>query len=207
MNEDYPLFPLGRTTLSALLIFCLALAPGCYTIRLTEPDRTATEQLLLSHAVDRAVDGIDLFLLRGRKVFFDDRYFRSYDKEYAIAAIRELISKSGGHLVAEREASDIVVEARSGGLGIDSRHRLVGLPALALPIPLAGQVGMPEVALFKENRADATAQFALLAYETRSGAYVHSTGAMIGNAHLHNYKFIGLLQWARTNIPAKTRTP
>lgn len=185
---------------TALVLICLVLS-ACHAIRITEPDRTATEQLLLSTATDKAVRDIDLTELAGRRVFFDKSYFKSYDDGYAMGSIRELLAKSGARLVNDRESSDIVVEARSGALGIDSRDSLLGIPELAIPVPFAGQVQSPELALYKAQHADSTARFALLAYETKSGEFVHSTGSMVGKSKFYHYKILGFINWRVTDIP------
>ncbi|MCS1408487.1 MAG: hypothetical protein M2R45_01662 [Verrucomicrobia subdivision 3 bacterium] len=186
---------------SLLLLFAITLFPGCHAIRITEPQRTATEQLLMSTATDHAVRNIDLSLLKERKVFFDQSYFDSYDDGYAVGSLRELISKSGGCLVKDRDSAEVVVEARSGTLGIDSRDALAGLPELAIPLSFAGQVQSPEISLYKAQKADSVAKFALLVYETPSGEFLHATGPLVGKAKFYHYKILGFLNWRRTDIP------
>ncbi len=197
MSKKNLIKPILATVLTSVAVF----QSGCHSIKITEPARTATEQLLLSTAVDHAVQDIDLSMLEGRKVFFDQSYFESYDDGYAIGTIRELISQSGGRLVSEKKDSDLVVEARSGALGIDSRDSLFGLPELTVPIPLAGQIQSPEISLYKAEHADAIAKFALLAYETIPGTFVHATGSMVGKAKFHHYKVLGFINWRSTDIP------
>ena len=187
--------------ISASLTVLALFATGCHSIRITEPQRTATEQLLLSTAIDEAVRDIDLSSLKGRAIFFDGTFFESYDDGYAVGTIREAISKAGGRLIKDRAAADLVVEARSGGVGIDSRDSLFGLPELDIPIPFAGQVQTPEVALYKAQHADSIAKFALLSYEAKSGNFVDATGSMVGKAKFHHYKILGFINWRRTNIP------
>ena len=50
------------------------LLTGCHSLNVSEPKRTATEQLLLSTAADRGLQGVDLAPLRGRA---DYRNFRA----------------------------------------------------------------------------------------------------------------------------------
>ena len=54
----------------ALIPAMLALG-ACTSTRETSPQRSATEQLLISTAVDRAVEGMDLKIPQGTKVFLD----------------------------------------------------------------------------------------------------------------------------------------
>lgn len=179
---------------------------GCHSVTVTEPKRSVAEQLLLSTAADRAVEGVDLHPLEGKKVYLQEKYFDSYDKEYCLGAIRELISTNGAFLVDTVDDAEVIVEARSGGLGLDQRETLFGIPNLILPIPLVGNFELPEIALFKSTKADSIAKFALLAIDSESRAYLHSTGAMPGKSRFHHYKVLGIINWRRTDIPElKTR--
>lgn len=179
----------------------LALCAGCHSVKITEPKRTVTEQLLLSSAADRAVAELELSPLRGKTVYVEERYFKSYDKRYALGSIRQHLSESGARLTTDEDKADVIVEVRSAGLGLDSRESLLGIPSFGLPIPFAGAVQTPELALYKSQKADSTAKFALFAYDRGSGEHVHSSGARSGKAHFYHYKFLGFFNWRKTDIP------
>ncbi len=189
------------------LAFALAAGPillllaGCHSLEISKPKRTMAEQLLLSTAADRAVHGVDLSVLRARKVFLEEKYFDSVDKPYVMGTIRELILTNGALLVASADKADIIAEARSGALGIDTRETLVGIPAIPFPIPLVGTITTPEVSLYKSEKADALGRFSLVFFERESGAHLHSSGAMPGVSQFHYYKILSLIHWRRTDIP------
>jgi hypothetical protein len=123
------------------------------------------------------------------------------DQEYILGAIRELISTNGAFLVRKIDDAEIVVEARSGGLGIDSRTSLFGIPEIPIPIPMVGTIATPEIALYKAELHDSTGKFALLAYDNPAGRYVHSTGPLAGKAYFNHYKLLGFFHWRSTDIP------
>jgi hypothetical protein len=189
---------ISRCLAATILGFLLT---GCHSLNVSEPKRTATEQLLLSTAADRGLEDVNLAPLRGKKVFLEEQYFRSYDQEYILGAIRELISKNGAFLVRKIDEADIIVEARSGGLGIDTRTSLFGIPALPIPIPFVGTLATPEIALYKAELHDSTGKFVLLAYDNKTGGYVHSTGSLAGKAYFNYYKVLGFFNWRSTDIP------
>ena len=86
-----------------ILLFALAVAlAGCSTERGSQPLRTATEELLISSAADRAAGQLSLAIPARTKVFLDDKYFQGYDQGYALAAIRTQFLKSGLALVDDR---------------------------------------------------------------------------------------------------------
>src|ERR1700704_6329406 len=91
-------------------IFALS---GCATDRLTEPSQTATEQLLISTAVDHAVTQLNPTIPAGTKVFVDAQFVDSalgdaalYSK-YAIASIRDLLLRRGIRLTDDRKGADM----------------------------------------------------------------------------------------------------
>ena len=51
---------------------CLLASVGCSSLRVTDPERTATEQFLMSTAVTEAVSQISTEALRDRVVYLDD---------------------------------------------------------------------------------------------------------------------------------------
>lgn len=186
----------------ALVVF----GAGCTQTTLTAPQRSATEQLLLSTAADRALGCTNLAQFDGKKVFVDGNYLDSYDSKYVLGAIRDVLNRSGALLVGNQTNSDFVVEPRSGALSIDSADTLIGVPSSGVPVPLAGTVSIPELALYKSQRQYSLAKLALLAYETHSGKHYYSSGPLIGHAYNHHYRFIGFVTFNTTDIPAKHRS-
>lgn len=174
---------------------------GCHNTRVTEPQRSVAEQLLLSSATDRSVVGANFEPLRGRKVFVQEKDFDSYDKGHALGVLREAMSKAGARLVAVEWEAEWIVEVRSSGLGLDNRDSLVGIPSLTIPIPLAGPIATPEIALYKAMHSDSAAKFAVFAHERASGEHRHATGPLTGEAHFHHYRLLGLINWRRTDVP------
>jgi hypothetical protein len=185
------------------LLVSMLLLTGCSTATMTNPPRSVTEQLLLSTAADRAIASTSLPMVQGKKVYLDSTYFDSYDPKYVLGSIRDAFSRSGARLVDNVTNSDIIVEARSGGLSIDSSESLVGVPASGIPIPLAGVVSIPELAIYKSSRQHSIAKLALLAYATGSREHIYSSGAMVGKSYNKYYKILGLIQWTTTDIPEK----
>ena len=168
------------------LLFAVVVS-GCHSVKTSEPPRTAVEQLLLSTAANGAMRTVDFSWLEGRKVFVEDKYFESYDKGFAVGVIRERLSASGALLVRTNDKADVIVEIRSGALSVHSSQTLFGLPTLGLPIPLAGPVQTPELAIYKSQLSDSIAKFALFAYERETGKYIHASAPMLGHAHYHLY--------------------
>ena len=155
-------------------ILLLALA-GCVTERNTQPPRTATEQLLISSAADRAANQLHLVLPPGTHVFVDTRNFagadaKDNDAKYAAAVIEDRLLQQGVALMPDAKHADVIVALRAGALSIDDRKVLVGIPALGIPVPWTSTViPTPEIALFGRDTEKGIAKFAATGYGARDG--------------------------------------
>ena len=116
---------------------------GCATIRVTDPARTATEQFLESEAITRCVNQLAVDTLRDRRVYVDPTYLVSAtqpilaqtptaEQNFMIGELRAKLLLAGVRLVDRKEKSEVVLELRSGGIGIDRYDYLLGLPATDL---------------------------------------------------------------------------
>lgn len=187
----------------AVLVIAVAAAvlTGCSSPRLSEPSRTAFEQLLLSNAADRALADIEIPQVAGRSVFVDPAYLSAYDQEYLLGSIRAKLSVEGALLVNDRETADLIVEPRSGALGIDSSSSIFGIPAFPIAVPGVGTMESPEVALYKSEKADSISKILLLAYENESGENVFATESLIGKSYHHHYTVLAFISFRLTDIP------
>ena len=100
---------MSKTPVLSVVLLCAALMAGCTTARSTAPLRTASEQLLISAAADRAASQLSLAIPKGTRIFVDTRFFQGYDEGYSIAAIRAQMLKSGLMLMDDRAQAEAVV--------------------------------------------------------------------------------------------------
>jgi hypothetical protein len=167
-----------RATLLAALL--CALSVGCGTTKWSDSPRTATEQLLVSDSVDRAVSEIDFSPLAGRDVYLDTRYIvTALDQNYVISTLRQHMLATGCIIHDKAEDADYVVEVRSGALGTNRQDVLLGVPATNLPtggmLPV-GSAAIPEIALMKRTNQQAVCKLAVFAYDRVSGQPVWQSG-------------------------------
>lgn len=182
-------------------------AGGCTSVRTTDPPRTATEQFLLSVAAGDAVQQLSGEALRGRTLFVDDTYLPAKEHPYLIGDVRAQLLLAGGQLVNDREKAQIIVEVRSGGVGIDRYEFLLGIPSIPLGTiaSAAGappvQVTSPELALIKNTRQWGTASIALVAYWADTGEIVTASGPFVGRSHREDWWFFGSGPKSISDIP------
>ena len=175
-----------------VLLCGIMLLVGCTTIRETQPPRTATEQLMLSRSVTMAIGQLDLSKLNGKTVYIDITYFKSYDQEFVLGEFNAQLRKEGA-IVTSLEDATIVVEIRSGGLGINRKDTVFGIPSLPIPIPGAGIFTTPELAFLKESKQLGLMEVAIVAYTKDSRDLVFASQPSIGQALIHDWSFFSTL--------------
>src|ERR1700682_175832 len=104
---------------SVIVGLCLCSGPlGCGTTKWSDTARTATEQLLISTAVDHAIERIDFTPLAGKNVYFDAQYLEGIvDKNYVISTMRQHLLAQNCILNPDKESAAYVIEARGGAVG------------------------------------------------------------------------------------------
>lgn len=192
--------------LAAIALFAgLGGLGGCATVRVTDPPRTATEQFLLSGAGARAVAQLDFGPMQGRKVFVDTQYFAAAEQPFVLGELRARLLLAGVHLVPLREESEVVMEVRSSGVGIDREDLLIGLPAMVLTSDNTGSISIPfttpEIALLKNIEQWGIASVAYVAYWTATGEALGSSGPYVGWTTRDDWWYFGFGPETKGNIP------
>ncbi len=172
---------LRNRTLAMLIGAAWMAIVGCGTTK----TYTATEQLLLSDAVDSTITKIDFRPLSGNRVYLDAHYAEEGGKskqsgatnsmlvnaDYVISAIRQQLVAAGCLLVEKRDDADLVVEMRLGALGSDAHSIIYGIPATNIGSAtglIAGAPSVPtipELAIAKKEQKTSAAKVALFAYD------------------------------------------
>jgi hypothetical protein len=167
--------------------------------------RLATEQLVVSDAVDRAVAAIDFSPLSGHKVHFDTKYLAGVkltptgNVEYVISSLRQQMAAYDCRLMDKPEEADFIVEARVGVLSNDGHEVTYGVPGtaafttasvfLASPIPAPA---MPELSLGRRNHQQGTAKIGVFAYDRETREPVWQSGIAKGSTRAKDMWVLGL---------------
>jgi hypothetical protein len=171
---------LFRSQFALLFAVGLTALTGCGTTRSTDTIRTATEQLLISDAIDRAVQSMNLQTLAGQSVYLDDsKLTDTVDRNYYISTLRQQLLASGCELRDKRDDAEFVVEARAGAIGTDRNDLLFGIPSMNVPqIPLVqpAPAAIPEIPIAKRRDQRGIAKIAVFAYHRATGTPVWQSG-------------------------------
>ena len=139
---------------------------GCASSKTSNTARTATEQMLLSNAIDRSLSNVSFDQMAGRKVFIDDKYLESIDKGYVMGSLRHKTLAAGASLAKSADDADLVLEARSGGIGTDTEDSFIGIPSIGVPgMPIT----IPDMKLISRSKQMGTSKLGLVAYDPKTG--------------------------------------
>ncbi len=166
---------------------------GCGTTR----EYNATQQLVMSDAVDRSISSIDFRPLAGQRVYLDTSYLQHIkvdsfvNADYVTSSMRQQIVGAGCLIQDSSSEADIIIEARIGTLGTDDHRVTFGIPenntlsSAASFVPGAPSVpSIPEIAIAKREARKAASKVAAFAYnrETREAVWQSGVSPSISTA-------------------------
>lgn len=183
-----------------LYLLLSAAVAGCTTARQTQPAETATQQLLISRAADRAAEDMQLDLPAKTPVIIQAPALEGPTYQYAIGTIKEALLKQGLQVVNEKSAAEVVLEIRSGALSIDETKTLFGTPSFQVPVPLTASPKIPEIALFKKDQQRGIAKLAVTAYNADDGSYLASTSPTYGFSHRTRWTVLIFINWISSDL-------
>lgn len=173
-----------------LYVVLVVLAVGCGTIR----EQRATDQMLLSDAVDRAVARVEFAPLAGERVYLDTRYlqFKSSSAiatNYVVSSLRQQMVVAGCLLQDRLEDAEYIVEARIGAMGSDGHDINYGVPPSnsvnaaaslvtnSVPLPV-----LPEISLARRVVDTAAVKIAVFAYARETRMPVWQSGTSLARS-------------------------
>ena len=185
---------------------------GCGTTK----NSRATEQILMSDAVDGVVARVDFTPLAHQKVYFDTKYMKNYkgigfvNVEYMTSSLRQQMIASGLLLQETEKTADFIIEGRIGALGADSHEVIYGIPstsvlneaskAVAAVSQAPALPGIPELALAKRSNQIAAAKIAFFAYERETRERVWQSGMLTGRSTAKDLWIFGAGPFQRGSI-------
>ena len=194
-------------TTVALFFVCLS---GCGTTT----QRLATEQLLISDAVDQAVAEIDFEYLAERSVYLDTTFLKSVrgtgyaNTDYIVSSLREQLASAGCKVQDVRADAEIIVEPRVGALGTDGHEITYGVPqtgqlttaAAAISSGIPAIPVLPEISFGKSDKHQGVAKIMVFAYDRETKVAVWQSGLKQSESTANNTWVLGAGPFQRGTI-------
>ena len=178
----------------------------------TTTSRTGTEQLLISDAVDKAVDKIDFSALEGTRVYLDSRYISSLrtnlfiDSNYVTSSLRQQLTAAGALIQDDREQAALIVEPRVGALGANGNDVTYGVPqsgALSSAVSVVSGSTLPvipEISLGRTDAQSGVAKLVVFAYDRETREPVWQSGLAKAESTSSNTWILGAGPFQRGSI-------
>ncbi len=108
-----------------------------------------------------------------------------------------------------REDAEIIIEARTGGIGVAHLEFLLGLSSITVPTEGVASIPFetPELALLKSTKQFGYASVAFVAYWRDTGEVVSSSGPFVGRTARKDYWILGFGPQTVGNIPPTEKAP
>jgi hypothetical protein len=217
-----PRRPAFRVTVRQLLSLGIVLMAGCGATK----SFTATEQLLMSDAVDSTLSKMDFRAISGHKVFLDTTYVLAAGKvipgvampvnlvnsDYVISGLRQQLTAAGCMLVDSKDAAEIICEARCGALGTDGHSVTYGIPAnnflsgASSIIPGTPTLPtIPELSVAKREMKSAAAKVSVFAYDRETREPLWQSGIAQAGSSARDTWILGVGPLQYGNIYKGTR--
>ncbi len=180
-------------SLSTLLLFLtISFAYGCGTTKFSDTGRTATEQLLISSAMEDLADGYDYSRLSGLKVFVKCANTTT-DSDYLTSLIRQQLAANGAFVKDSLESADYIVEIAPGTVGTNRYELMYGIPETTVPAigSLTTATSIPEFALIKRTDQKAQVKLVMWAYNKTTGSIIWQSGIDTKTAQIRDRWIFG----------------
>jgi hypothetical protein len=209
-------FPKTREGL--MVAGCVVLS-GCALMQeVSKTPRSATEQLLLSQAVDRAIDGVAVPIPEGASIWVevsglqtdrahlhidegDERFGVIDSPSWDLAFVRDVVAgrlgQLGYRLQKTNEEAGYLVRILVHAMGTNQAKTFFGIPPIqSLIIPFA----LPQLTLYQELDQLAHVRLHLDIFESGTGRFVRSTPWMIGDAYYNQYTVFFFFGFRSTDL-------
>lgn len=143
-------------------------------------------------------------------MYINTQNFTVPEQGFVLSELRAKLLLAGVQLAQTQETAQVVMEVRSGGLGIDRSDFLLGVPSLFLRAggdsEIAGDISgvpiaTPELAAVKNINQVGVASIAFIAYWKETGEVVATSGPHMGWTLRDDWWFLGLGRRTVGDIP------
>jgi hypothetical protein len=193
-----PCVAAALAALAAGIALCLQ---GCITVThyRTNSERSATEQLLVTTATDRAIMALTWPAVSGRPVSVQVASPASDDAPYLKAAVEAWLGQLGARIVGPGDEAE-TVSVLAGAIGTADMHFGLGIPSIPTPFGVT-----PPLYVLAYDRQRGYAKLRV-AVRDASGATLGASPPALGRAYRSSF-WILFVTFHRDDISEKGEAP
>ncbi|MDO5553042.1 MAG: hypothetical protein Q4G68_04720 [Planctomycetia bacterium] len=178
------------------VLLCLSMPwiLSCGTTKWSDTSRTATEQLLITSAMEDVIDEFDFYPLTGRRVYINKEGVNCTDSHYLFSILHQQLAANGVLVQEKKDEADYILEIAPGAVGTNRYDLMYGVPETKVPsiIPVGGGSSIPEISIIKRTDQKAQVKLMMWAYNRASGAIIWQSGTKTKTASIRDRWFLGL---------------
>ncbi|WP_447983028.1 hypothetical protein [Nitrospira sp. Nam74] len=181
----------------------ILLVSGCAFSRPpSQTVRTATEQLLLSQAIERSLHDLSLPLAEGSTVMIETAGFAvpptafiPSDLNYARDTVAGRLGQLGLRIHPKNEEPEYIVRVLVQSLGTVQGETFIGIPSVAVL-----GFALPELTLYKAQFQSGYMRYSIDVYESATGRFIRSTPWYTGSSYYDQYTVLFLFRYNTTDL-------
>ena len=181
----------------------ILLVSGCAFSRPpSQTVRTATEQLLLSQAIERSLHDLSLPLAEGSTVMIETvgfavppTAFIPADMNYARDTVAGRLGRLGFRIHPKNEEPQYIVRVLVQSLGTVQGETFIGIPSVAVL-----GFALPELTLYKAQFQSGYMRYSIDVFESATGRFIRSTPWYTGSSYYDQYTVLFLFRYNTTDL-------
>lgn len=168
------------------ILIILLLLPACsYTPYVTNTKRSGIEQLLVSKALDEALQGLTLDI-RSAKIFVHVASLMENEDDYIKKAVTHWFLKNGALITDYEKEADLTASVLVKCAGTDGDQFYFGIPSVPVPLFI---VSTPQISILSGWNQQGRAELDMIVYDSKQGLK-EVTPRLIGKSYYKKFKIL-----------------
>lgn len=187
----------GLRVIVATMLFMI-LVMSCSSVRMTMTPRSILEEKLLVQGLEKALSGINIESIKGKRVTLKIVGLTKDDMPFAEEYLRIWLIKNGVRVVRDQHESDLSLRVLLNVLAVDNSETLFGTPQFTfIGIPI------PAIAIYRNVRNRGRTELKMVALDNKAETLVEEFPVGIGVAKYDRYTILFIIGWTSTDLNIK----
>ncbi len=210
LSKDLLAHCMSPHTMKRNMLFCVLLiaSTGCAVMKeLPTPDQaTAIEQLLVTQAIEKSLEGKDAFSLplpEDSTIKLETTGLAN-EHRFLIGAVGRWLGEQGLRLAPDEHEATYNIQILVQSLGTEQSRSFFGMPPVqSVLIPFS----LPEISLYAAHYQSGYSRFRLDIFEAATGQFLRSTPWLQASTFYNEYTLLFFIDFHRTDLVGPFEDP
>jgi hypothetical protein len=187
----------GLSVIVVMALFTI-LMMSCSSVRMTMTSRSILEEKLLVQGLEKALSGINIASIKGKRVTLNVVGLTKDDMPFAEEYFRIWLIKNDVRVVRDQHESDLSLRVLLNVLAVDNSETLFGTPQFTfLGVPI------PAIAIYRNVRNRGRTELQMVTLDNKAETLVEEFPVGIGVAKYDRYTILFIIGWTSTDLDIK----